>query len=50
MPASILAGAAFLVVCDIVSRVALAPTEIPVGAITAALGAPIFVYLLKKKF
>ncbi|MBI2619184.1 MAG: iron ABC transporter permease [Ignavibacteriales bacterium] len=48
MPASILVGATFLVGCDILSRLLLAPTEIPVGAITAALGAPIFIYLLKR--
>lgn len=48
MPASLIAGASFLVLCDILSRLLLAPAEIPVGAITAALGAPIFVYLLKR--
>ena len=48
MPASFLAGATFLVLCDILSRVLLAPAEIPVGAITAAVGAPLFVYLLKR--
>ncbi len=48
LPASFLVGGAFLVVADILSRVLLAPTEIPVGAITAAIGAPLFVYLLKK--
>jgi iron complex transport system permease protein len=49
LPASFLAGAIFLVVCDLVSRVVLAPTEIPVGAITAVLGVPVFVYLLKRR-
>lgn len=48
MPASLLLGATFLVVCDILSRTLLAPSEIPVGAITAAVGAPLFVYLLKR--
>ena len=48
MPASILVGAGFLVLCDLLSRTILAPTEIPVGAITAAVGAPLFVYLLKR--
>ena len=48
MPASFVVGAIFLTVCDILSRVLLAPAEIPVGAITAAVGAPLFVYLLKR--
>jgi iron complex transport system permease protein len=48
LPASFLAGAAFLVIADTFSRTVLAPTEIPVGAITAAIGAPFFVYLLRK--
>ncbi len=48
MPASLLLGATFLVVCDLLSRTLLAPSEIPVGAITAAVGAPLFVYLLKR--
>ncbi len=48
LPASFLLGASFLIVADIISRTLLAPTEIPVGAVTAAIGAPLFVYLLKK--
>ena len=48
LPASFLAGGMFLIVADIVARTVLAPTEIPVGAVTAALGAPLFIYLLKK--
>ncbi len=48
LPASFLLGASFLIVADILSRMLLAPSEIPVGAITAAIGAPVFVYLLKK--
>ena len=48
MPASFLLGATFLVVCDLIARTLLAPSEIPVGAITAAVGAPLFVYLLKR--
>ena len=48
LPASFLLGAAFLVVADILSRTLIAPAEIPVGAVTAAIGAPLFVYLLKK--
>ena len=49
MPASLIAGGMFLVLCDLLSRTLLAPSEIPVGAITAAVGAPLFIYLLKKR-
>ena len=48
LPASFLLGASFLIVTDILSRTLLAPSEIPVGAITAAVGAPVFVWLLRK--
>ncbi|MEX0602026.1 MAG: iron ABC transporter permease, partial [Bacteroidota bacterium] len=48
LPASFLVGGTFLVVCDLLARTLLSPSEIPVGAITAAVGAPLFVYLLKR--
>jgi iron complex transport system permease protein len=48
LPASFLLGGSFLIVADILSRTLLAPSEIPVGAVTAAIGAPLFVYLLRK--
>jgi iron complex transport system permease protein len=48
LPASFLTGATFLVLADLVSRTVLAPGEIPVGAVTAAIGAPVFIYLLRK--
>ncbi len=48
IPASALAGAAFVVLADTVARVAIAPRELPVGAITALIGAPLFIYLLRK--
>jgi iron complex transport system permease protein len=47
-PASFLTGAVFMVLADLVARTALAPTEIPVGAVTAAIGAPLFIYLLRR--
>jgi len=50
MPASFLGGAIFLLLCDLVSRILLAPSEIPVGVVTATLGAPVFIYLLKKRW
>jgi iron complex transport system permease protein len=48
LPASFLLGASFLILADILSRTLLAPAEIPVGAVTAAIGAPVFVYLLRR--
>ena len=46
LPASILGGATFLVACDIVARSAFAPTELRLGVVTAAFGAPFFIWLL----
>ena len=46
LPLSALAGASLLVAADAVSRAALAPVELPIGAITAGLGAPLFAWLL----
>jgi iron complex transport system permease protein len=46
LPLSFLTGATLLVAADAVSRAALAPTELPIGALTAALGAPLFAWLL----
>lgn len=47
--ASALAGAAFVILADTVARTIIAPRELPVGAITALIGAPLFVYLLKRR-
>ena len=49
IPASMLFGASFLIICDTFARTLLAPTEIPVGIITAMLGGPFFVWLLKRR-
>lgn len=49
LPASLLGGAAFLIMADLVARVAIAPAEIPVGAITALCGGPFFVYMLRRQ-
>ncbi len=49
LPLSALSGAGFLIVTDTVCRTALAPSEIPVGIITALIGAPFFLYLLTQK-
>jgi len=48
LPFSIVGGAAFLLVCDTLARVAAPPAEIPVGAITAVFGSPFFIALLIK--
>jgi iron complex transport system permease protein len=48
LPASALAGAAFLVIADTLARTLLAPTEIPVGIFTALIGAPFFIFLLRR--
>ncbi len=48
IPVTCLAAAIFMVVCDIISRTLFAPVEIPIGVITAIIGAPIFIILLKR--
>ncbi|HEV8131008.1 MAG TPA: iron chelate uptake ABC transporter family permease subunit [Acidobacteriota bacterium] len=49
IPASALGGAVFLIVADALARTVLPPLEIPVGALTALVGSPYFVYLLHQK-
>lgn len=49
LPCSILGGAAMVVLCDTLSRVVLAPDELPVGVVTALLGGPFFLYLLLRE-
>ncbi len=46
LPAALLAGGLFLTLCDTVARTAIAPSELPVGIITALLGGPFFLSLL----
>lgn len=48
LPASALIGAIFLLLADLAARTIMAPTEMPVGIITALVGAPLFIYLLRK--
>ncbi len=47
-PAAVLGGAAFMVLCDVLARTLPSQGEMPVGVITALIGAPLFIYLLKK--
>jgi len=49
LPLSVLTGAVFLILVDLVARTVLAPTEVPIGVITAICGAPFFLYLLRRK-
>lgn len=48
LPASFLSGAIFLVLADLIARLVLAPSELPLGIVTALVGAPFFVYLLRR--
>jgi iron complex transport system permease protein len=49
LPASTLAGAILLVLADIVARTLISPTELPVGLVTAFIGAPFFISLLRRR-
>lgn len=50
LPLSILMGSGFLIIADLVSRTIIAPSELPIGVITALIGAPAFgVILMKRK-
>lgn len=49
LPLSVLAGAIFMILADLLARSLLAPTEMPVGIITALVGAPFFFYLLRRR-
>ena len=47
LPVSLLGGAAFLVLADLIARTVLAPAELPIGVVTAFVGAPFFAALLR---
>ncbi len=49
IPSTCLSAAIFMVLCDLLSRTLFVPFEIPIGVITAAVGSPIFIALLKTK-
>jgi iron complex transport system permease protein len=48
IPSAVLAGGGFLVLCDTLARTIIAPQQLPVGAITAIIGAPVFLYQLHR--
>ena len=47
LPLSVLGGGAFLVVADLIARTVLSPAEVPIGVITAFVGAPFFLLVLR---
>ncbi len=49
LPAVALFGAAFLLIADVLARIVLAPGELPVGIVTALVGGPFFIYLLRRQ-
>lgn len=49
LPVSALAGSLFLLICDTLARSIMSPSEIPIGVITALMGAPLFIHLLKRR-
>ena len=48
IPLAMLGGATFLVLADLLARIVAPPTEIPLGIVTAFVGGPLFLYLLRK--
>ena len=48
LPLSIIGGASFLLVADVLARVVMAPQELPVGIITSLVGAPFFLWVLRR--
>jgi len=48
VPACLLGGGAYLIVCDLLARTLPQQGEMPAGVITALIGAPIFIFLLKR--
>ena len=49
IPLSAILGAALVIYADLFARVVVAPTEIPLGIVTAAVGAPFLLYLVRSK-
>ncbi|MBM7649556.1 iron complex transport system permease protein [Bacillus ectoiniformans] len=49
LPLSVLIGAGFLILTDLVSRTIISPTELPIGIITSLIGAPVFAVILLRK-
>lgn len=50
LPLSMLVGAGFLILADLVSRIVISPTELPIGVVTSLIGAPVFSLILIRKY
>lgn len=48
IPFAVLLGGIFMVLADMFARIVVAPSELPIGVVTALLGAPFFLFLLRK--
>jgi len=48
IPAAILVGGLYMILCDLISRVIVSPEELPIGVLTALFGAPFFLFLIRK--
>jgi iron complex transport system permease protein len=49
IPLSCLLGSVFMIICDTLGRVIFAPVQLPIGVTTAVLGAPVFIFLFRKR-
>ena len=49
VPASVLGGATLLILADLIARTIVAPSELPVGVVTALIGGPFFIYLMRRE-
>ncbi|WP_249664403.1 iron chelate uptake ABC transporter family permease subunit, partial [Lysinibacillus sp. D4B1_S16] len=49
LPLSFFNGATLLIICDLVARIIILPRELPIGVITAFIGAPVFFYIFYKQ-
>lgn len=49
LPITLLNGASLLVICDLISRIIIAPVELPIGVITSFIGAPAFAYIFYRQ-
>jgi iron complex transport system permease protein len=49
LPVAMLGGAAFMVLADLLARTVQSPSELPISVVTAAIGAPFFLFLLRSR-
>ena len=48
LPAALILGASYLVLVDLAARLIVAPAELPLGVVTAVLGTPFFIWLIRR--